>query len=119
MPKDKSRTAITSQQYKNFLRSLDLSWIALVDSKFSSDRKEYLQSKEHNLSVAWDCRPLQLEEKYFDLSSELELQVTSSRPAKVLLQISGIFHLHVHASPVSQKYVERFADSEVRLLIWP
>ena len=120
MPKNKPQPTIASQEYKNFLQSLDLSWIALVKSQFASDRKEYLKSSVQNLSLKWGCEPLSVKSGYFELSADLDLRVISAKPSKMLLELSATYHLHLHASsPIHKRFIDRFADSEVRLVLWP
>ena len=106
--------------YPEFLASLDLISISLIGSSFSGDRREYLRNMEHQLSVSWRSEAVDRREDFFDVRVDVAVRVSAPKSKDAFFQLTAGYVLHIHASPpIDAAHVARFADSEIRLLVWP
>jgi len=122
MPRKKQkRTPITADSdYTQFLKSIDPITIALAGSRLSVDRDRYFDEGPKRLSVAWSCVPVTVKKDYFEAEAKVIVKLGSEGEAKPSVQIEATFQMHIHAGrPIVRAFVDRFADSEVRILIWP
>ena len=124
MPQRKQkRTTITADgDYTQFLKAIEPFTIALVESRFRVNRDQYFNERSNKLSVAWRCVPVEVGDDYFEADAKLIVRLGSSaaRKSKPVMEIIAIFRMHIHApKPINRVFVDRFADSEVRILIWP
>lgn len=123
MPKRKQkRTHITADSdYTFFLKSIEPIIISLVGSRFRVDREEYFNEESKRLSIAWRCVPSKIGHDCFDAHATLIVKLGSTKArSKPSVEIDATFEMHFHgAKPINRAFVERFADSEVRIVIWP
>jgi preprotein translocase subunit SecB len=125
MPKRKTkrtptRTAIAEDGYTGFLRSVELFGIAVIDSEFQVDRDKYFEEEDKSLSVLWKCQPTEVGDDYFEADARLSVKLRAGKEANPLLKLDATFRLHMHApKPLNREFIDRFADSEVKIIIWP
>lgn len=115
------KNARTVQQpYTEFLRSLDLIWISLVNTQFSGDRQQYFEHKDHQLAVSWKSEAIEFGEDFFEVRADIAVKLSAPKSTRGFFDLTATYMLHIHApSPVDREYVARFAESELRLVIWP
>jgi len=122
MPRKKQKRALITadSDYTQFLKSIDPIIIALVDSRFRVDRDQYFDKGSKKLSVAWSCVPVVVKSDYFEADANVVLKLGSEGKARPCVEIRATFQMHIHAAkPIVRAFVDRFTDSEVRILIWP
>ena len=121
MPQRKQKLTLTADaNYTRFLESIVPFGIAVVDSRFRLDRDQYFEAESKRLSAAWKCTPIEVGEEYFEADAELSVNLTAPKRKKPLVEIRATFRMHIHAAkPINEEYVDRFANAEVRILVWP
>ena len=121
MPRKKqNHTLAVDSNYARFLESMVPFGIAVVESKFRLDRDKYFETESKRLSAAWKCTPVEVGDEYFEADAELSVKLTAPKQKKPLVEIMATFRMHIHAAkPINQEYVNRFTNSEVRILVWP
>jgi preprotein translocase subunit SecB len=62
---------------------------------------------------------LALGEYYFDVRAKLEVTVTGRKTKAHLVEIVASFDVHFHSEELPKQLVERFCNSEARLIVWP
>ena len=108
------------QDYTAFLKSLRLIFTSLIESHFEGDRDGYFSRHDQKLSISWRCRPLSIKSKSFEVRAEVKVTVSNSKPKKNVFDLTAIFLLHLHTpAPVRRDHINRFTESEARLLVWP
>jgi preprotein translocase subunit SecB len=108
-----------ADSYANFIRSLELITIGLMNSSARIKRDAYFGEKALDLSVALTLNPKTLSRDHFDLQAEAKVKLTRRR-AECLFELSVTYDLHFHAKPpISATLVRRFADSDAHLILWP
>jgi preprotein translocase subunit SecB len=106
--------------YAAFIASLHLYSIGLAESSCSIDRDEYWgKDEEKSVSYKMMSKPLALQEKTFDARSSLTLTITGEKSKAAIVKIVVTFELHFHASPITKELVDKFCESEIRLIVWP
>jgi preprotein translocase subunit SecB len=106
--------------YVTFLQSLNVSWIALVESKLSVDRDRLLKDESPNVAILWKGEATMVEKTHFEAKASFIVRVDESKGKKELAHFEGDFLIHIHSShDIRKAHVERFTNSEVRLVIWP
>ncbi|MFZ0137842.1 MAG: hypothetical protein WAK89_12325 [Candidatus Sulfotelmatobacter sp.] len=109
-----------SPDYPSFLRSLDLFSISLTDSSFHGDRDEYFEHSKHELSVEWNTKVAAQWKESFDVRVDVKIGISAPTAKGDFFALTASYLLHVHApAPLDDEHVKRFADSEVRLIVWP
>ena len=122
MPKIKKRqrVATTREDYPAFLKSLDVSWIALIQSNFRVDRDKLLDDEGPVLGIFWRCQPTMVGKKHFEATANLLIKMNASKSKQEVMHLEAAFQMHIHSSnEIVRANVQRFTNSEVRLLIWP
>lgn len=123
MPQRKQKLTPTTadSDYTLFLKSVEPIIISLVESSFRVDREQYFNEESKRLSIAWQCVPSKVKHNCFDAHATLVVKLGSPKPkSKPSVEITAVFEMHFHgAKPINRAFVDRFADSEVRLVIWP
>jgi preprotein translocase subunit SecB len=118
--KRKNRSSQKPADYTEFLKSLELSVIALDKANVKGDRDKYLEASNHFISMGWKSKPVKSGPDHFDVIADLTVTVSKPKSAENFLELTVTFRLHVHcAKTFPSEYVDRFCDSEVRLLVWP
>jgi len=116
----KKARVVERTAYTSFLRSLDLFSISLVDSSFHGDREQYFENPKHELDVDWRTEVAGQGEESFDVRANVKIRISAPTTKKDFFTLTASYVLHVHApAPLDPKYVQRFTDSEVRLIVWP
>jgi preprotein translocase subunit SecB len=106
--------------YTDFLSSLEPIWISLVGTNFTGDRERYFEFREHQLSVSWDVEQAECRKDFFEVRVKAAVRVSPPKSDKSFFDLTATYHLHVHASsPLNKDHVKRFAEGELRLLLWP
>ena len=107
--------------YTEFLKSLEPITIALAESRLRVDHDRYFSERSMKLSVAWHCEPIDVQDDYFEADANLILRLgPSAAKSKPTVEIDVTFRMHINApKPINRALVDRFTDSDVRILIWP
>jgi Preprotein translocase subunit SecB len=114
------KTSRELADYTEFLKSLDLSGIALAESKVTGDRTKYLDVPDHEISMGWRCKPFAVGKSRFDVRADLTVAVSKPKSDIHFFDLTASYVLHIHAGVAfPYEHVERFCSSEVRLIIWP
>jgi preprotein translocase subunit SecB len=111
--------ALATDGYADFIGSLAPMTIALISESFRIDRIRYLESKSDSISVKLSSKLVGLGEEFFDVRSALDLKISEVGEKQPLVKFTAVYDLHFHAVGVTQARVEKFIDSEQRLVIWP
>ena len=123
MPRRKQKHTLTTAdaEYTRFLKSVEPITISLIESRFRIDRDQYFREGPKNLSVDWRCVPSNVHDDCFDANAMLIVKLGSTaRQSKPTVEISANFEMHFHVDkPLNRAFVDRFADSEVRIVMWP
>jgi hypothetical protein len=115
-----AQTAIAaSPAYAEFLSSLDVVTIAMVASSFSIDRQAYFEARQRQLNVSWEPRITMAEEDFFEIRADVVVKLSDGKK-RAFFNLAASYELHIHApAPMNPDFVNRFAESDVRVLIWP
>ncbi len=119
--KQKPTPITADSDYTLFLKTIEPIIISLVDSRFRVDREQYFNEESKRLSIAWRCVPSKVKHDCFDAYATLIVKLGSTKArSKPSVEINATFEMHFHgAKPINRAFVDRFADSEVRIVIWP
>lgn len=116
----KGKVSKRISDYTDFLRSLELSTIALSEAAIKGDREKYLHEPNHSISMGWTSKPIISGRQHFDVVAELMVNVSKPKSQSHFLELKAKYLLHIHcAKEFPPEYVNRFCDSEVRLMVWP
>ena len=122
MPQEKKKRALTTAEadYTQFLKSIEPITIALIKSRFRVDRDQYFTERPRRLSIAWHCTPVDVGSSHFEANAEIFVKLGSSSKSKPSVEVEATFQMHIHAAkPIDRRFVDRFAESDVGILIWP
>jgi len=124
MPQKKRKHAVITAEsdYTQFLKSIEPITISLINSRFRVDRDQYFTEKQKKLSINWSCVPKETGDDYFEANAEVVVRLGSliGGKFKPSVEINATFEMHLHASkPIDPALVKRFADGEVKIMIWP
>lgn len=106
------------------MRGLELFVVALNDSTCRINRTaffEALQNRKKKLTQNLDAEfsATDIESNHFDGVGRFNITISNAE-SESLVSISCTFEAHVHAStPFPKEFVERFAQSELRLVLTP
>jgi preprotein translocase subunit SecB len=65
-------------------------------------------------------KTINIEEDHFDVLAEYELRITHKKDKNSSLEVKCRYSAHFHASSnCNGETVERFANSEAKIIIWP
>jgi preprotein translocase subunit SecB len=108
-------------EYEAFIKSLKLNVISLKESACEIDRKAYWEHKERNITYKLTAESLEIEEDYFDVRAKVEVVMTGgkTKAPTPLIKISATYDLHFHAELIPKPLLQRFCNSDVRLIVWP
>ena len=116
----KKKDTQTPAGYTEFLQSLDLSLIGLSETSVKVDRNKYLDEENHSISIWWGGKPLKCGRNHFDVRAELTVKVSKPKAQTPFLELKAAYLLHIHCmKDCPAEYVDRFCNSEVKLMIWP
>jgi preprotein translocase subunit SecB len=118
MTTKKARPA--QQPYTSFLRSLELFSISLTNSSFHGERDQYFEHPNHELGVDWRTELAGKRKESFDVRVNVTIKISAPTAKENFFMLTASYLLHVHApAPLDVQHLERFTDSEVRLVVWP
>lgn len=105
--------------YRDFLKSLNVSFIALSDCDAHVDRGRYFETKEE-LMFAAQAKATNITAEAFDVEAEISVKAQEAGKKDGSLRIGVTYLLHFHSKePLQKSYVQRFVNSDVRLMVWP
>ena len=120
MPTKKAVTDRGQDGYPKFIESLQLYTIGLCESECSINRADYWGGEEaRDITYEMTAKASSVGDDAFDAKASLTLSVTGEKSKKVMVRISVSFDLHFHAKTRNKEFVERFCESEIRLIVWP
>lgn len=130
MPKQKNLTTSTitagddqgqENEYEAFVRGLEIIGIALASCECSLDRSSYFKAKDHVRAFNQDYALTEVGKRHFDAIGSFSVVVAAQEPeSPPSLQMKFSFQTHFHsAKPIMHHYAERFANSELRLVLVP
>jgi preprotein translocase subunit SecB len=106
--------------YQAFIASLDLYTIGLTEMSCKIQRDEYWKKdEEHVINYKLRSKSVSIEQKHFDVRSTFMLDMTGEKSKSTVIRVEASFDLHFHASAVSKEFVEKFCESEIRLIVMP
>lgn len=109
------------ETYTDFLGSLQLFAIALVESRCSVDHDSMFERPDP-VEVTFEStyEVADIGDDYFEVRTSLTVIGEYSKRKGKVLTIHADYNLHLHAKPpISPDFVRRFTNSEARLLAWP
>ncbi len=108
-------------EYTEFLASLQLFAINLRESACDIDRKEYWEHKEKNITykVTATAESIASEEESFNVRARLEVTMTGGKSKVHITKIAATYDLHFHAKLMPKSLVDKFCNSDLRLIVWP
>ena len=117
----KSKTTNNLAEYPDFIKSLNLSLIALTSTNAKVDRDAYLSEENHAISIGWRSRAVATPGRdYFNVTADLMVKASKPKSPESFLELKASYALHVHCmKDVPREYITRFCNVEVRLMIWP
>jgi preprotein translocase subunit SecB len=120
MTTEKRKSKLVSDAYPVFLSALELYRIALVRSTCRVNREEYLKVEDADINFRLSSTSRDIQETHFDACSTLRLNVRSEKTRALQLWVSATYELHFHGdSPLAPKFIKRFCESEIKLIVWP
>lgn len=116
----KSKTSKSLADYTEFLKSMEPLVIALSETTVKGDRNKYLQAPSHAITMNWRSRSVKSAPGRFDVFADLTLNVSKPKSQAHFLELTVTYYLHIHClKNFPSEYVDRFCNSEVRLIVWP
>jgi preprotein translocase subunit SecB len=121
-------TEATSQlseaNYEGFLKSVKPIGLGLVENSSRLDRRRYSQlmgqRNRPGRTISTEYKLVKAGTGYFDTSAKFLLVVVEEKKDNPALLIQCVYEAHFHCNESFAKdFAERFASSELRLLIWP
>lgn len=116
---EKKETA-KAEDYQTFISSLQPYMIGLAESSCEINRKDYWAKEEgKNVSFKLTSKPTSVDKKHFDSRSTLALTMTGEKSKATVVKINATFDLHFHANSINKEFVDKFCESDIRLIVWP
>jgi preprotein translocase subunit SecB len=114
------KEAAKVDDYQAFISSLELYMIGLAESSCEINRKDYWAKEEgKNVSFKLTSKPNSVDQKHFDARSTIALTMTGEKSKATVVKINAAFDLHFHAKPINKGLVDKFCESDIRLIVWP
>jgi preprotein translocase subunit SecB len=120
--KKTSPTKHRADQYPNFLRGIKLIGLGLENCSANIEREAYfnLASKKNNTrTISADYTLVEAHEDSFDVSAKFTVAVEDKLKSSKALTIECVFVAHFHCTEAPREFLERFTQSELRLVLWP
>jgi hypothetical protein len=111
--------------YSDFLRGIALIGLGLQDCRSKIDREAYgnsLQKKKSERLILTDYKLGKSYQNFFDVTAYFILTVSDAKkkPSNVLtIECTYGAHFHCDECEDHREYAQRFAESELRLVMWP
>jgi preprotein translocase subunit SecB len=119
-PTSAEKKTIKDTAYADFIASLQLYTVGLVESSCAINRKDYWgKDEEKSISYKFSSKSSSLEDDHFDARSTLSLTMSGEKSKIQMVKIIVAFDLHFHVNVAKQQFVDQFCESEIRLIVWP
>lgn len=106
--------------YQTFITSLELYMIGLAESACEINRKNYWGKDEgKRVSFKLSSKPVSIDKTHFDVRSTIALTMIGEKSKATVVKITATFDLHFHADPLEKDLVDKFCESDIRLIVWP
>lgn len=106
--------------YRAFLRTLNLRWIALESSTVKIERDDYFSKVQKELALTWTCHPSGATKESFQLRAEGSATLKNPATGQELFSVVAVFLMAVDSSRSSERqHIERLSNVEARLMFWP
>jgi hypothetical protein len=121
----KQPTLTDKDRYEDFLRSLRLVAIGLINSASSLDRRGYYRlskggTSNEARSITAEYEVIRTKKDFFDAASKFRFVIRNKATGSEVLVVESTYQIHFHgAEPIEKDFAARFAASELRLLVWP
>lgn len=115
----KQLTKHSAISYTDFLKSLEVGFLALVECKARIDRQQLSKSKD---GLAVDARAAwkRVDNDAFDVRPEITIRAISKNKKDGALEIKAVYLVHLHGKPpINEAHIKRFVEADLRILIWP
>jgi len=114
----------TTDEYARFVRNLQLIAIGLDGASSRLERSVYvrMRSKKDGAKrqITAEYQIAKLEDDHFDLTANFVVSMTDKESGATPLSIKCDFACHFHGKkPLKREFVNRFANAEFRLVVWP
>jgi hypothetical protein len=115
----------TPSDYSAFLRGIALVGLGLQDCRAKIDRGAYFKVLDKGSSerrITTNYKLLDSHKDYFTVTASFALTIghTQSKPSQVLsIECTYEAHFHCDDCDAHRDFAQRFADSELRLVMWP
>ena len=113
------KKTVNEPSYADFIATLQLYSIGLAETNCSINRPEFWKKEKANINYQLISKASDIGDEAFDAKSTLTLAVTGEKSKTQAVQITVAFDLHFHAKIARKEFVEKFCESEIRLIVWP
>jgi hypothetical protein len=118
----KAITKRSVDSYTDFLKSINVVFIAMTECEAKIDRAKYFKTEEM-LSAKTETGLTKSHHKNgFDIWATITVRTIPAKDRKQdgSIKITASFLAHLHAKKAASKEnIDRFVDSDFRILIWP
>jgi hypothetical protein len=113
-----------SEQYAKFLREIRLVGLAMENCSSIIRREEYfaaITKKTMDRSISSEYQLHEVQKEFFNVRSRFTLDVKHKVKSLQVLTVKCTFIAHFHSlhGQIPRRFVERFSQSELRLIMWP
>jgi hypothetical protein len=110
----------TEKAYEAFVQNLEVFTIGLVSCECKIDRKAFFDIKQRIQSFSHEYELTKHGADYFDATGRFSVGVTDAKDSPPVLTVQCSFQAHIHGKgPISKQHAERFANSELKLVMVP
>ena len=118
----KAMTKRTVDSYTDFLKSINVVFIAMTECEAKIDRAKFFNTEEVLGAKAETELTKRSHKEGFDIRATITVRTAPAKDRKQdgSLKIRASFLVHLHAKKaVNNDNIEHFVDSDFRILIWP
>lgn len=119
----KKHVTRSKDTYEDFLRNLKLITLALTSSNCKLDLPVYfsiLDKKKVAKKLKANYSVSEVEEKYFSTKAALRVTIQDETEELLGVTIECEYAVYFHCKrPVNQEFASKFADTGLRLVVWP
>jgi preprotein translocase subunit SecB len=117
-------TPASDSKYDRFLESIEPFSVGLNSCSASLNRLLNWRVRKKKLrpvsQISSSYRVDWIGEEGFDVIGELRVTTEHPETKERILHVECIFEVHFHGEkPIRKEYVERFAQGELRVFVWP
>lgn len=116
-----SKSARPPDEYKEFLRSLQLVGIALVECHFTIDRNMFFE-KEEEFFLDSRFEVSKVEKDVLELTASFSARAARSEKEDGSMKLEAVYMMHFGCgggAPCNRNLADRFVKSEARVILWP